>query len=94
MFGTGLTPISRVKPESALSANDGGIMKGKSEKPFDGMNNIVANLLLNLTRYILDLYFFKFTEHVTADHAAKYMIHSHYQCHMPSRNGCFGFNVH
>lgn len=48
-FGAGLTPLSRVKPESALSASEGGVSKGKNEKPFDGMNNVVANLLLNLT---------------------------------------------
>ena len=55
-FGAGLTPISRVKPESALSASEGGVSKGKNEKPFDGMNNVVANLLLNLTRFELLLF--------------------------------------
>ena len=34
---------------STVVAGDGG-MAGSKEKPFDAMNNIVANLLLNLTR--------------------------------------------
>lgn len=41
---------SRVKAESALTASDGGATKRQNDKPFDGMNNIVANLMLNLTR--------------------------------------------
>ena len=50
-FGASSTG-SRVKPGSALTASEGGITKkGKSDKPFDGMNNVVANLLLNLTRF-------------------------------------------
>ena len=36
-----------MKKETALSSGEGGI--AKKEKPFDTMNNIVANLLLNLT---------------------------------------------
>ncbi|XP_005103226.1 tubulin epsilon chain [Aplysia californica] len=36
-----------VKPDSALSTGAGGVVK--DEKPFDQMNNLVANLLLNLT---------------------------------------------
>lgn len=35
---------------SAISSADGGIKK-LQQKPFDSMNNIVANLILNLTRY-------------------------------------------
>ena len=42
---------SRVKTDSALTTGEGGLTKTKDEKPFDSMNNIVANLLLNLTRY-------------------------------------------
>ena len=41
---------TRVKPESTLTTNAGGLTKQRSEKPFDGMNNIVANMLLNMTR--------------------------------------------
>ncbi len=36
------------KPGSAVTAGKGGI--ATKEKPFDTMNNIVANLMLNLTR--------------------------------------------
>lgn len=36
------------KPKSAITCGDGGISKG-AEKPFDSMNNIVANLILNMT---------------------------------------------
>ena len=35
---------------SGVSAGQGGVA-GSQEKPFDDMNNIVANLLLNLTRW-------------------------------------------
>ena len=35
---------------STVVTGDGGVA-GSKEKPFDTMNNIVANLLLNLTRY-------------------------------------------
>ena len=51
--GGHLSQGSRVKAGSALSASDGGVSKPSDTKPFDGMNNIVANLLLNLTRYSL-----------------------------------------
>ena len=44
---------TRIKVESALTTNDGGVTKGNDEKPFDNMNNIVANLLLNLTRLVI-----------------------------------------
>ena len=40
-----------VKPGSAITGGDGGITAAKDEKPFDTMNNIVANLMLNMTRY-------------------------------------------
>ena len=51
VFGRGLTVAgSRVKQESALTASDGGVTKPCDGKPFDTMNNIVANLLLNITR--------------------------------------------
>jgi hypothetical protein len=39
-----------VKTGSAINAGDGGLTKTSDEKPFDSMNNIVANLLLNMTR--------------------------------------------
>lgn len=39
---------SRVKASSAVTSGDGGVAKGP-EKPFDNMNNIAANLILNLT---------------------------------------------
>ena len=35
---------------STVVAGDGGVA-GSKEKPFDAMNNIVANLILNLTRF-------------------------------------------
>jgi hypothetical protein len=41
---------SRIKTNSALSASEGGVTQPKDEKPFDTMNNIVANMLLNMTR--------------------------------------------
>ena len=37
-----------IKPKSLVTSSTG-VFK-KQEKPFDAMNNIVANLLLNLTR--------------------------------------------
>ncbi|CAG5127089.1 unnamed protein product, partial [Candidula unifasciata] len=40
---------SSVKSDSALSAGDGGVAKKADERPFDQMNNLVANLLLNMT---------------------------------------------
>lgn len=40
---------STVKQSSLVTSSTGGI-KRLQEKPFDAMNNIVANLLLNLTR--------------------------------------------
>ena len=39
------------KRASTVTAGEGGVA-GSREKPFDTMNNIVANLLLNLTRSI------------------------------------------
>ena len=45
------TASARVKTESALTSNDATKTASKDEKPFDKMNNIVAHLLLNLTRY-------------------------------------------
>ncbi len=51
MYGPGgLGTGSRVKGESTLTASDGGATRQQDEKPFDGMNNIVANLMLNMTR--------------------------------------------
>lgn len=38
-----------VKAGSAINTGDGGLTKTSEEKPFDSMNNIVANLLLNMT---------------------------------------------
>ncbi|KAM8998862.1 tubulin epsilon chain-like [Sarcophilus harrisii] len=42
-------PGQTVKPESLVTSNEGGIKKKPQKKPFDTMNNIVGNLLLNLT---------------------------------------------
>lgn len=50
VFGRGASSAgSRVKQESALTASDGCVTKVRDGKPFDAMNNIVANLLLNIT---------------------------------------------
>lgn len=38
-----------IKPKSLVTSSAGAFKK-RQEKPFDAMNNIVANLLLNLTR--------------------------------------------
>ncbi|KAL3889878.1 hypothetical protein ACJMK2_002200 [Sinanodonta woodiana] len=38
-----------IKTNTAITGSDGGLTKPKDEKPFDSMNNIVANLLLNMT---------------------------------------------
>ena len=46
---------SRVKAESALTTNEGGVTRAGDEKPFDNMNNIVANLLLNMTRCVANV---------------------------------------
>ena len=37
------------KPNSAITSSSGGVAAKGSEKPFDAMNNIVANLILNMT---------------------------------------------
>jgi tubulin epsilon len=44
---TGKRTFGNVK---TLATGDGGVTKKKDEKPFDAMNNIAANLLLNMTR--------------------------------------------
>lgn len=41
-------PGSVIKKDSAIISGQGGV--SGAEKPFDAMNNIVANLLLNITR--------------------------------------------
>jgi len=41
------------KAGSAITTSDGGVVKAANERPFDQMNNIVANLLLNMTRYCM-----------------------------------------
>ncbi|XP_028903523.1 tubulin epsilon chain isoform X2 [Ornithorhynchus anatinus] len=41
-------PGTTLKPRSLITSSEGGIRKHQA-KPFDTMNNIVANLLLNLT---------------------------------------------
>lgn len=38
-----------IKKDSTIISGQGGF--SEAEKPFDAMNNIVANLLLNITRY-------------------------------------------
>ena len=52
-MGKRVFAASGVKSGSALTAGDGGLSKPSDERPFDSMNNIVANLLLNMTRYRL-----------------------------------------
>lgn len=42
-------PGSVMKKNCTIISGQGGV--AKVEKPFDAMNNIVANLLLNITRY-------------------------------------------
>lgn len=37
-----------INRDSAIICGQGGV--SRAEKPFDAMNNIVANLLLNITR--------------------------------------------
>lgn len=46
------TYTSQGKTGSSLKSSKGSVTKTTEEKPFDAMNNIVANLLLNLTRYV------------------------------------------
>lgn len=45
----GTKPGLNIKRNSAVTSGQGGL--SGAEKPFDAMNNIVANLLLNITRY-------------------------------------------
>lgn len=47
----GEKPGSIIKKNSTIISNKGGL--SGAEKPFDAMNNIVANLLLNITRYTI-----------------------------------------
>ena len=42
-----------IKPGSAITEGQGGLTTAKDEKPFDTMNNIVANMMLNMTRYCI-----------------------------------------
>lgn len=48
-MSVGEKPGSVIKRDSSVISGRGGL--SGAEKPFDAMNNIVANLLLNLTRY-------------------------------------------
>lgn len=43
------TRNNQVKSNSTVTSSEGGATKTSQEKPFDHMNNIVANLLLNMT---------------------------------------------
>lgn len=45
----GTKPGLNIKRNSAVTSGQEGL--SGAEKPFDAMNNIVANLLLNITRY-------------------------------------------
>lgn len=45
----GSKPELMVRRDGTVSSGQGGVHE--VEKPFDAMNNIVANLLLNMTRY-------------------------------------------
>ena len=53
-MGYGEKPGSVIKKDSTIISNQSGL--SGAEKPFDAMNNIVANLLLNITRYINTVY--------------------------------------
>lgn len=48
-MSVGEKPGSVIKRDGSVISGRGGL--SGAEKPFDAMNNIVANLLLNLTRY-------------------------------------------
>lgn len=50
-------PGSVIKRDSTVISGQGGL--GGQEKPFDAMNNIVANLLLNITRYSTTVCFYR-----------------------------------
>lgn len=50
LMSLGRNPSSVIKRDSTVSSGQGGL--SRAEKPFDAMNNIVANLLLNITRYV------------------------------------------
>lgn len=47
---------SVIKKDSTVISGQGGLSRAK--KPFDAMNNIVANLLLNITRYKTSVCFY------------------------------------
>lgn len=49
LMSHGAKPGSTIKRDSTVISGQGGL--SGPEKPFDAMNNIVANLLLNITRY-------------------------------------------
>lgn len=49
LMSHGGKPGSVVRRDSTITSGQGGL--SRAEKPFDAMNNIVANLLLNITRY-------------------------------------------
>lgn len=49
VMSDGAKPGLMIKRSSTVTCGQGGL--GGAEKPFDAMNNIVANLLLNITRY-------------------------------------------
>ncbi|XP_061166870.1 tubulin epsilon chain-like [Saccostrea echinata] len=48
-LGKRVFTASGVKAGSAISEGEGGLSKPSDERPFDSMNNILANLLLNMT---------------------------------------------
>lgn len=45
----GAKPGAAIRRDTTVISGQGGL--SGAEKPFDAMNNIVANLLLNMTRY-------------------------------------------
>jgi tubulin epsilon len=50
-----ITATSKGVHKTESEATSFGADKSKRSKPFDSMNNIAAHLLLNLTRYVINL---------------------------------------
>lgn len=49
MSHNGRSAAAAIKKDCTIISGKGGV--SKTERPFDAMNNIVANLLLSITRY-------------------------------------------
>lgn len=61
-MSNGRKPEFVIRSDSTIISRQGGL--DRAEKPFDAMNNIVANLLLNITRYNITTFYFCFVIHV------------------------------